>query len=205
MFHQVLVLLNVIGFDGDNGAGEQGDGAQHMVVLQTEYLLRRACDTYALQQSVDKSGHLDYEAYDPHQTINPFFSNRREPVSYEHIIVGDAIPLDFDPRHRAEHWTDVERVIEACLLALSRMEGSVRVVTREDGVVERVLEDSVEEVVSSMVDPGSSVRTTSNGSKGIQFYCSCGGEAGSRLFNGEYDGTVQVEEWTTVIARPIEA
>ena len=98
MLHQVLVLLDVVGFDGDDGAGERGNGAQHMAVCQTEFLLRRACDTYALQQSVDKSGHLDYEVYDPHRTIDPFLSNRREPASYERIAIRDAIPPDFDPR-----------------------------------------------------------------------------------------------------------
>ncbi|KAJ6592938.1 hypothetical protein B0H19DRAFT_1055600 [Mycena capillaripes] len=135
MFYLILALLFSVGFEGDDGPTERGIDPMQMALSQTEFLLRKSSESFALQRSVDGSGHLEILHYDPHRTVEKFFDARRPPSSFERIPLATPPPISFNPAAHAEQWTEAERVIEACLIALSRMENSVHVETDDNGAV----------------------------------------------------------------------
>ena len=199
MLYQIMALLHAVGFDGDDGPVERGFGPMQMVLAQTDFLLRKAAECFSIQRSVDKSGELEYADYDVHRTMEAFFESRRPPSSFSRISIADAVPPRFELLEESEQWTEAERVVEACLIAVSRMDGSIRVETKRDGKVLRVCKDSVGAVVADMVSAISPGDSSSDVSKGIRRYSSVGEGSVDALCSDDQLRSVKVEEWHPVI------
>ncbi|KAJ6610387.1 hypothetical protein B0H10DRAFT_1953880 [Mycena sp. CBHHK59/15] len=154
MFHVLLVLIKMVGFDGDNGPPERGCTLIQVAAAEIEFLLQQCADTFMMHWSTDRTTFLDYEEYDPHRTVEGYFSGHRLPEEYTHIKIGSPSVPEFDPTRQNEYWLEAERVVEATLISLSRIKGSVRVEMGKDGEVLGVCKESVDELVSDMVASG---------------------------------------------------
>ncbi|KAJ7479652.1 hypothetical protein FB451DRAFT_1171752 [Mycena latifolia] len=130
MFHLILVLLHCVGFDGDDGPVERGFGPMQIAIGEAEFLLRKASESYMILHSPESVRYLDYEEYDPHRTVEAYFTGRHSPSSYKRIVMRDAPPPCFDSNSEHEHYSDIERVVEVTLVALAGIERTV-----EAGVV----------------------------------------------------------------------
>ncbi|KAJ6552547.1 hypothetical protein B0H10DRAFT_1968369 [Mycena sp. CBHHK59/15] len=125
MFHILLVLLKVVGFDGDNGPPERRCTPIQVAAAEIEFLLQQCVDTFMMHRSTNRTTFLDYEEYDPHCTVEGYFSGRRLPEEYTRIKIGSPSVPEFDPARRSEYWLEAERVVEATLISLSRIKGNV--------------------------------------------------------------------------------
>jgi hypothetical protein len=199
MLYQIMALLHAVGFEGDNGPAERGFGPIQMALAQTDFLFRKAAECFSIQRSVDKSGELEYPDYDLHHTIEAFFESRCSPSSFSRILVAEAVPARFDLVERAEQWTEAECVVEACLIAVSRMDRSIRVETKGNGKVVRVCKDSVEVVVADMVSALLPGKPTSDLPKGIRRYSSVGEGSVNALRLDDEFRSFKIEEWHPVI------
>ncbi|KAJ7823743.1 hypothetical protein B0H13DRAFT_1919511 [Mycena leptocephala] len=165
----------------------------------TDFLLRKAVECFSIQRSVDRSGELEYPDYDVHHTMEAFFESHRPPSSFSRIPIANAIPPRFELLEESEQWMEAERVVEACLIAVSRMDGSIRVETKRDGKVLRVCKDSVGVVVADMVSAPSPGDSNSDVSKGIRRYSSDGEGSFDALCTDDQLRSLKVEEWHPVI------
>ncbi|KAJ7625203.1 hypothetical protein B0H17DRAFT_1151206 [Mycena rosella] len=104
MLHLILVLIHVIGFDGDDGPAERGIGPTTMALVETDFLLRKASETYLVHRLSEQPHFLDYEEYDPHRTVQPYFNGRRS--------------LRQRP---TEHATEIGAIVESLLGILARI------------------------------------------------------------------------------------
>ncbi|KAJ6613720.1 hypothetical protein B0H10DRAFT_2270478 [Mycena sp. CBHHK59/15] len=169
MFHVLLVLIKVVGFDGDNGPPERGCTPIQVAAAEIEFLLQQCADTFMMHRSTDRATFLNYEEYDPHRTIEGYFSGRRLPEEYTRIKIGSPSVPEFDPARRNEYWLEAERVVEATLISLSRIKGSVRVEMGKDGEVLGVCKESVDELVSDMVASGTQDTARANRFKAYSY------------------------------------
>ncbi|KAJ6504775.1 hypothetical protein C8R47DRAFT_1066949 [Mycena vitilis] len=138
MFYLVLVLLRCVGFDGDTHGTSVSASSLDMAVAQVEFFFARCAETFALHQRVDQSGALEYEEYDPHHAIPAYFSVRREVSTFHPIRTMPRTPPIFDVSPDPLSWTETEHIIEACVIAMSRMEGTIEVERSTGGDVIRV-------------------------------------------------------------------
>ncbi|KAJ6627304.1 hypothetical protein B0H10DRAFT_1941428 [Mycena sp. CBHHK59/15] len=169
MFHVLLVLIKVVGFDGDNGPPERGCTPIQVAAAEIEFLLQQCVDTFMMHRTTDRKTFLDYEEYDLHRTVEGYFSGRRLPEEYTRIKIGSPSVPEFDPAHRNEYWLEAERVVEATLISLSRIKGSVRVETGKDGEVLGVCKESIDELVSDMVASGTQDTVQANRFKAYSY------------------------------------
>ncbi|KAJ6607252.1 hypothetical protein B0H10DRAFT_2228002 [Mycena sp. CBHHK59/15] len=112
MFHALLVLLKVVGFDSDNGPPERGCTPIQVAAAEIEFLLQQCADTFMMHRSTDRTTFLDYEEYDPHHTVEGYFSGHRLPEEYTRIKIGSPSVPEFDPARRSEYWLEAERVVK---------------------------------------------------------------------------------------------
>ncbi|KAJ6619577.1 hypothetical protein B0H10DRAFT_1946631 [Mycena sp. CBHHK59/15] len=182
MFHVLLVLIKVVGFDGDNGPPERGCTLIQVAAAEIEFLLQQCVDTFMMHRSTDRTTFLDYEEYDPHRTVEGYFSGRRLPEEYTRIKIGSPSVPEFDPARRNEYWLEAERVVEATLISLSRIKGSVRVETGKDGEVVGVCKESVDELVSDMVASGTQDTARANRFKAYSYVACSQRGLGPSLF-----------------------
>ncbi|KAJ7872229.1 hypothetical protein B0H13DRAFT_1895478 [Mycena leptocephala] len=193
--HVIMALLHAVGFDGDNGPVERGFGPMQMALAQTDFLLHKAAECFSIQWSVDRLGELEYPDYNIHRTMEAFFESRRPPSSFSQIPIADAVPPHFKLLEESEQWMEAEQVVEACLIAVSPMDGSIRVETKRDGKVLCVCKDSVGVVVADMVSAPSPGDSSSDVSKGIHCYSSVREGSVDALCPDDQLRSLKVEEW----------
>ncbi|KAJ7765568.1 hypothetical protein B0H16DRAFT_1454143 [Mycena metata] len=153
MFYLIGVLLYAVGFDGDDTPDVQGVNVFNLAVSQADFFLKECAETVALFRVSKQAIFLDYEEYDPHHTVEPIFVSRQPPRNFKRIAVNDAVVLDFSTNEiNSPVWTDAQRVVEATLVALSRVDGALLVETDSEGKVIGVQKESVEGLLADMVD-----------------------------------------------------
>ena len=153
MFYLIGVLLYAVGFDGDDAPDVQGVNVFDLAVSQAEFFLKECAETVALFRVSKQALFLDYEEYDPHRTVEAIFVSRQPPRNFKRITVNDAAVLDFSTEAiNSPVWTDAQRVVEATLVALSRVDGALLVETDSEGKVIGVQKESVEGLLADMVD-----------------------------------------------------
>ncbi|KAJ7746997.1 hypothetical protein B0H16DRAFT_1462227 [Mycena metata] len=153
MFYLIGVLLFTVGFDGDEVPDIHGVNVHGLAVSQAEFFLKECAETVALFRVSRQAIFLEYEEYDPHRTVEVIFPSRQPPSNYKRIPVNDNPVLDFSIKEIVSPaWTDAQRVVEATLLALSRVEGSLLVETDPEGKVVGVQKESVDGLLADMVD-----------------------------------------------------
>jgi hypothetical protein len=81
MLYQIMALLHAVSFNGDDGPVEWGFSPMQMALMQTDSLLCKVVECFSIQQSVDKSGKLEYPDYDVHRTMEAFFESHHPPSS----------------------------------------------------------------------------------------------------------------------------
>ncbi|KAJ7711511.1 hypothetical protein B0H16DRAFT_1816706 [Mycena metata] len=118
-----------------------------------EFFLKECTETVALFRVSKQAIFLDYEEYDPHRTVEVIFVSRQPPRNFKRITVNDNPVLDFSTKEICSPaWTDAQRVVEATLLALSRVDGALLVETDSDGKVVGVQKESVDGLLADMVE-----------------------------------------------------
>ena len=204
MFYLILVLLHVIGFDGDDGPVEHGFGPMQMALAETDFLLRKSSETFHIRQTLDTEGYLDYEEYDPRRTVEMYFKDRREPSSFSRIRSGPPPEILFETPQRTEYWTETERVVEAAVIALSRIEGPVEVETVDGGTVIGVSKKSVAAIIGDMVHPRSVASNSSDRPQGIRSYSPTSRQLVRSFSPSRTSAEVSLEEWSPflIIAGP---
>ncbi|KAJ7689220.1 hypothetical protein B0H16DRAFT_1752953 [Mycena metata] len=115
-------------------------------------LLRRFTETVSIFRHSKDPVFLDYEDYDPRRTVETIFPSRRAPHQYKKVRVDNNPVIDFDLTPNKLYWTDAQRVVEATLMALSRVDGPIIVETGDDGSVVGVQKESVEGLLADMGD-----------------------------------------------------
>ncbi|KAJ7711582.1 hypothetical protein B0H16DRAFT_1745054 [Mycena metata] len=151
MFCLIGVLLYAVGFDGDDAPDVQGINVFNLAVSQADFFLKECAETVALFRVSKQAIFLDYEEYDPHHTVEPIFASRQPPRNFKRIAVNDAVVLDFSTNEiNSPGWTDAQRVVEATLVALSRVDGALLVETDSEGKVIGVQKESVEGLLADM-------------------------------------------------------
>ncbi|KAJ7838565.1 hypothetical protein B0H13DRAFT_2367302 [Mycena leptocephala] len=138
MFYLISVFLHAIGFDGDDADVGPGFNPLEMAKSEAEFLLCRSTENGLLRRSMERAASLEYPEYDL-------------PKSFPHIREKKALPISCDLAAAPKIWSDAGRVVEATLVALSRVKSQVKVETDEDGIVTGVLKSSVDEVLAEMV------------------------------------------------------
>jgi hypothetical protein len=151
MFYLISVLLHAIGFDGDDADVGPGFNPLEMAKSEAEFLLCRSTENGLLRRSMERAASLDYPEYDIPKIIDDFFPHRRSPQSFPRIHEKEALPISCNLAAAPKIWSDASRVVEATLVALSRVKSQVKVETDEDGIVTGVLKSSVDEVLAEMV------------------------------------------------------
>ncbi|KAJ6624484.1 hypothetical protein B0H10DRAFT_1943093 [Mycena sp. CBHHK59/15] len=199
MFHVLLVLIKVVGFDGDNGPPECGCTPIQVAAAKIEFLLQQCADTFMMHRSTDRTTFLDYEEYDPHRTVEGYFSGRRLPEEYTHIKIGSPSVPEFDPTRRNEYWLEAERVVEATLISLSQIKGSVRVETGKDGEVLGVCKESVDELVSDMVASGTQDTARANRFKAYSYVACLQRGLSPSLFTDVEGPAIGISVWVPVL------
>ncbi|KAJ7713915.1 hypothetical protein B0H16DRAFT_1478305 [Mycena metata] len=153
MFYLIGVLLYAVGFDGDDAPEVQGVNVFNLAVSQAEFFSKECAETVALFRVSKQAIFLDYEEYNPHRTVEPIFVSRQPPRNFKRIAVNDAAVLDFSTEEiNSPVWTNAQRVVEATLVALSRVDGALLVETDSEGKVIGVQKESVEGLLADMVD-----------------------------------------------------
>ncbi|KAJ7761148.1 hypothetical protein B0H16DRAFT_1719846 [Mycena metata] len=131
MFYLIGVLLYAVGFDGDDAPDVQGINVFNLAVSQADFFLKECAETVAL--------------------FEPIFASRQPPRNFKRIAVNDAVVLDFSTNEiNSPVWTDAQRVVEATLVALSRVDGALLVETDSEGKVIGVQKESVEGLLADM-------------------------------------------------------
>ncbi|KAJ7818025.1 hypothetical protein B0H13DRAFT_1922532 [Mycena leptocephala] len=155
MFYLISVFLHAIGFDGDDADVGPGFNPLEMAKSEAEFLLCRSTENGLLRRSMERAVSLEYPEYDLPKVIDEFFPHRRAPQSFPRIREKKALPISCDLAAAPKIWSDAGRVVEATLVALSRVKSQVKVETDEDGIVIGVLKSSVDEVLAEMVHSSS--------------------------------------------------
>ncbi|KAJ7206435.1 hypothetical protein C8J57DRAFT_1258491 [Mycena rebaudengoi] len=150
MFYQILVFLSSVGFDGDNSPSQFGCTPMQRAAAQCNFLLRKCSDMFMLHERMLAPSFLDYPSYDPHHSIDTVFATWRMPDTFPPIRISAAPVVVFDVKKRAEYWSQVERVVEAAIMALVRAGESVEIIT-EDNEVVGISRYSVRKLLSNMV------------------------------------------------------
>ncbi|KAJ7669493.1 hypothetical protein DFH06DRAFT_1125846 [Mycena polygramma] len=151
MFYLLLALLRCVGFDGDTLAASVGASGLELAVAQAEFFFARCAESFALRQRVDQSGVLEYEEYDPHHAIPSYFSVRRDLSTFCLIPTLARVAPVFDLTPNPSAWTETEHIIEACVIAMSRIEGTIGVERSVAGDVIRVSRESIGIIMADMV------------------------------------------------------
>lgn len=155
MFYLISVFLHAIGFDGDDADVGPGFNPLEMAKSEAEFLLCRSTENGLLRRSMERAASLEYPEYDLPKVIDEFFPHRRAPQSFPRIRERKALPISCDLAAAPKIWSDAGRVVEATLVALSRVKSQVKVETDEDGIVTGVLKSSMDEVLAEMVHSSS--------------------------------------------------
>ncbi|KAJ7729002.1 hypothetical protein B0H16DRAFT_1470188 [Mycena metata] len=152
MFYLLGVLLYLVGFNGDDVPDIHGVNVFGLAVSQAEFFLKECAETVALFRVSKQAIFLDYKEYDPHRTVKVIFVSRQPPCNFKRILVNDNPVLDFSTKEKicSPAWTDVQRVVEATLLALSRVDGALLVETDSDGRVVGMQKESIDGLLTDM-------------------------------------------------------
>ncbi|KAJ7030287.1 hypothetical protein C8F04DRAFT_1186919 [Mycena alexandri] len=152
MFYLIAVLLYAVGFDGDDAPDMQGVSVFGLALSQAEFFLKECAEAIALYRLTDTPVFFDYQEYDPQHTVEMVFASRQPPRNYKRIAVNDNPVLDFSVKPSGSYWTDAQRVVEATLMALSRIDGALIVEMDSDGSVVGIQKESVEGILADMVE-----------------------------------------------------
>ncbi|KAJ7031679.1 hypothetical protein C8F04DRAFT_1262552 [Mycena alexandri] len=152
MFYLIAVLLYAVGFDGDDAPDMQGVSVFGLALSQAEFFLKECAEAIALYRLTDTPVFFDYQEYDPQHTVEMVFASRQPPRNYKRIAVNDNPVLDFSVKPSGSYWTDAQRVVEATLMALSRIDGALIVEMDSDGSVVGIQKESVEGILADMKD-----------------------------------------------------
>ncbi|KAJ7441704.1 hypothetical protein FB451DRAFT_1190891 [Mycena latifolia] len=114
-FHVILVLLAVVGFEGDNSV--VSPDAEPMVPDATEgrvahaqasFLLGGALQTFMEATRTGESVDLDYTAYDPNRWISKNFAYRDRPTDFPALTTDDSVADSFELNHSIARWRERE-------------------------------------------------------------------------------------------------
>ncbi|KAJ7018024.1 hypothetical protein C8F04DRAFT_1278430 [Mycena alexandri] len=152
MFYLIAVLLYAVGFDGDDAPDMQGVSVFGLALSQAEFFLKECAEAIALYRLTDTPVFFDYQEYDPQHTVEMVFASRQPPRNYKRIAVNDNPVLDFSVKPSGPYWTDAQRVVEATLMALSRIDGALIIEMDSDGAVVGIQKESVEGILADMKD-----------------------------------------------------
>ncbi|KAJ7025472.1 hypothetical protein C8F04DRAFT_1269214 [Mycena alexandri] len=139
-------------FDGDDAPDMQGVSVFGLALSQAEFFLKECAEAIALYRLTDTPVFFDYQEYDPQHTVEMVFASRQPPRNYKRIAVNDNPVLDFSVKPSGPYWTDAQRVVEATLMALSRIDGALIVEMDSDGSVVGIQKESVEGILADMKD-----------------------------------------------------
>lgn len=176
MFYIVLVLLRVIGFTDDNAPIEFSMTPLVIAENQCEFFLSCCTESYSLARLEGHSPHLDYAEYDPGHSIDVIFPARRDHNEFKLVEVCQPSPAISDTRRRREIWDDIERVIEASIMAMAETEESIDVIVM-DGKLVGISPASVRAIVKAMVSRPMCLPFPANRIKGLQTGVVAGGAA----------------------------
>ncbi|KAJ7688523.1 hypothetical protein B0H16DRAFT_1487359 [Mycena metata] len=140
MFYIISVLLRIVGFDRDDDPHIHGVSIFALASAQVDFFIKE------IQSSSTT------RTYDPRRTVETIFPSRRAPHQYKKVRVDNNPVIDFDLTPNKLYWTDAQRVVEATLMALSRVDGPIIVETGDDGSVVGVQKESVEGLLADMGD-----------------------------------------------------
>ncbi|KAJ7708192.1 hypothetical protein B0H17DRAFT_1124965 [Mycena rosella] len=121
MLHFILVLIHVIGFDGDDGPAERGIGLITMALVEIDFLLHKALETYLIHRLSEQPHFLDYEEYDPHCIVQPYFNGRWSPSLYQQISMVPPPLICFDLECPTKHAAEIGAVVESLLGIFARI------------------------------------------------------------------------------------
>ncbi|KAJ7713788.1 hypothetical protein B0H16DRAFT_1478365 [Mycena metata] len=119
---------------------------------QVDFFIKECAETVSIFRHSKDPVFLDYEDYDPRCTVETIFPSRRAPHQYKKVRMDNNPVIDFDLTSNKLYWTDAQRVVEATLMALSRVDGPIIVETGDDGSVVGVQKESVEGLLADMGD-----------------------------------------------------
>ncbi|KAJ7016048.1 hypothetical protein C8F04DRAFT_1203625 [Mycena alexandri] len=145
-------FLYAVGFDGDDAPDMQGVSVFGLALSQAEFFLKECAEAIALYRLTDTPVFFDYQEYDPQHTVEMVFASRQPSWNYKRIAVNDNPVLDFSVKPSGPYWTDAQRVVEATLMALSRIDGALIVEMDSDGSVVGIQKESVEGILADMVE-----------------------------------------------------
>jgi hypothetical protein len=151
MFYIISVLLRIVGFDRDDDPHIHGVSIFALASAQVDFFIKECAETVSIFRHSKDPVFLDYEDYDPRRTVETIFPSRRAPHQYKKVRVDNNPVIDFDLTPNKLYWTDAQRVVEATLMALSRVDGPIIVETGDDGSVVGVQKESVEGLLADMV------------------------------------------------------
>ncbi|KAJ7700262.1 hypothetical protein B0H16DRAFT_1835150 [Mycena metata] len=150
MFYIISVLLRIVGFDRDDDPHIHGVSIFALASAQVDFFIKECAETVSIFRHSKDPVFLDYEDYDPRRTVETIFPSRRAPHQYKKVRVDNNPVIDFDLTPNKLYWTDAQRVVEATLMALSRVDGPIIVETGDDGSVVGVQKESVEGLLADM-------------------------------------------------------
>lgn len=92
MFHIILTLLDVVGFEGDDVVVLTGDGPTspkegRVARTQTAFFLGAALSTYVKETRMGIPAILDYQDYDPSEYITRHFARHCQPIDLPRLTV----------------------------------------------------------------------------------------------------------------------
>lgn len=92
MFHIILTLLDVVGFEGDDVVVLTGDGPTSpkeglVARTQTAFFLGAALSTYVKEMKAGIPSILDYQDYDPSEYITQHFAQHCKPIDLPRLAV----------------------------------------------------------------------------------------------------------------------
>lgn len=119
MFHVILTLLTVVGFDGDDvptGSAEvpARDTATegHVAHAQAAFFLGGALQTYIDEMGRSEAAHLDYLEYDQHRWVSKNFAYRSRPTDFIAVVVDDSAGDVFELNRVIADWREKEGTLE---------------------------------------------------------------------------------------------
>lgn len=96
MFHVILCLLHVVGFEGDDTVVVTGEGnaegaptEARVAHAQAGFLLGGALQTFLDSRDSGVAKDLDYHEYDEHRWISKNFAYRSRPTSFAPLVTDD--------------------------------------------------------------------------------------------------------------------
>ncbi|KAJ7718138.1 hypothetical protein B0H16DRAFT_1740180 [Mycena metata] len=152
MFYIISVLLRIVRFDRDDDPNIHGVSIFALASAQVDFFIKECAETVSIFHHSKDPVFLDYKDYDPCHTVETIFPSRRVLHQYKKVRVDNNPVIDFDLMPNKLYWTDAQRVVEATLIALSRVDGPIIVETGDDGSVVGVQKESVEGLLADMGD-----------------------------------------------------